>query len=651
MREADERTHLMFEAMPLGAVFLNQEGKPVDCNQEARVLFGLSSKQEFLDRFGELSPEYQPDGQLSSRRGAALIAQALVEERCRFEWTHQTLTGEPIPCEVTLVRVSHWDELVFIGYIRDLREHKAILREMRRVEIAEASNKAKSRFLAMMSHEIRTPMNVILGIVEAQLQDAALPPKTAEAFQRLYASADALLRIINDILDLSKIEAGKLELMPARYELAGMITTIVQQSLIQFSGKPVEFKLLVDENAPQVLFGDEVRVKQILSNLLTNAFKYTEHGTIELMVSAEKGPDSGMALVFRISDTGQGMTVEQVRMLFEEYSRFNVDANRNIEGIGLGMNITQHLIQMMQGELLVESEPGEGSVFTVRVPQGGAGSGVLGKECAENMQLLRLNSAAQAKKAHIVHEPMPYGSVLLVDDLETNLYVAKALLQPYKLSIDTALSGPAAIDKIKRGNVYDLVFMDYMMPRMDGMEAIKAIRDLGYTAPVIALTADAVSGRAEMFLAGGFDGFIFKPIDIRQLDVLLNKLIRDKQTPAVLAAARREQGTGDPVAAGPPVCLDRRLAEIFAEDAAKAIATLEAVYRNCNVHRDADIRTYTLTIHAIKSALASIGESELAALALTLEEAGREKNSAIVAAVTPAFLSALRAVVEKVKST
>jgi CheY-like chemotaxis protein len=236
------------------------------------------------------------------------------------------------------------------------------------------------------------------------------------------------------------------------------------------------------------------------------------------------------------------MTQDQIQKLFDEYSRFNLQTNRVTEGTGLGMSITKNLIELMDGSITVESEPGKGSTFTVHIPQGIAGSGVLGAEVVENLRQLRFTSILQMKKAQaaqIVREPMPYGKILIVDDVETNLYVAKGLMAPYGLSIDTVESGYETIDKIKAGKVYDIIFMDHMMPRMDGIEATREIRKMGYTQPIIALTANAMAGQAEIFLMNGFDDFISKPIDLRQLNMALNKHIRDKQPPEVLEAARK----------------------------------------------------------------------------------------------------------------
>jgi signal transduction histidine kinase/CheY-like chemotaxis protein/HPt (histidine-containing phosphotransfer) domain-containing protein len=515
---------------------------------------------------------------------------------------------------------------------------------------AESVNRAKSAFLAVVSHEIRTPMNAILGITEIQLQNTALSSDTTEAFGKIYTAGYTLLGIINDILDLSRMEAGKVELMHAKYEIASLLSDTVQVNMVRIGGKPITFKLQVDEHMPSALFGDELRIKQILNNLLSNAFKYTRVGEVTLAVSAEYAPDeeegSGLTLVCSVSDTGLGMTTEQVARLFDEYSRFYLEANRAIEGIGLGMTITRQLVHMMDGEIFVESEPGKGSTFTVRLPQDHIGADRLGRELAESLQQFKVTP--HLKTAQIVREPMPYGSVLIVDDLETNVYVSRGLMAPYGLSIDTALSGFEAIEKIRGGREYDIVFMDHMMPGMDGVEATSILRDLGYTRPIVALTANAVAGQADMFLEKGFNGFISKPVDLRQLNVVLNRMIRDKQPPEVVEAARRQKGgrLADDRAFHPS--LDPQLADIFLRDAGKVAATLEAMHTN-QYRRDDDVHMFVVNVHAIKSALANIGEAELAAFAHKLEQAGRKKDIAVMSEEIPAFLDALREVIAKVK--
>jgi len=650
MREADERTQIMFDAAPFGIFFWDKNLNIIDCNQEAVNLFELSSKQEFIDRFFWMSPEYQPDGMTSKEKGPKLVMKALEEGYSRFEWVHQKLNGEQIPAEITCIRVKHRDEYTLTEYIRDLREQKAMIAEMRKAEVAEEGSKAKSDFLARMSHEIRTPMNAILGIAEIQLQDDIHPPVTKEAFERIYNSGGLLLGIINDILDLSKIEAGKLILNPAQYDIASLIHDTVQLNIMRYETKPIEFVLDVTEDLPLFMIGDELRIKQILNNLLSNAFKYTEEGMVKLTVYAEPVDTKNAlkkTLVFVIRDTGQGMTPDQIEKLGTEYSRFNLEANRKTEGTGLGMNITRNLVQLMNGSISVESTSGVGSTFTVRLPQEYVGSVVIGREMADNLMRLNLDNSVKMRAFQISREYMPYGHVLVVDDVETNLYVARGLLSPYGLTVETAMSGFETIDRIKDGFTYDIIFMDHMMPRMDGIEATKIIRGLGYSKPVVALTANALTGQAAIFMENGFDDFISKPIDTRQLNMVLNKLIRDKYPADVVKAARKQKDSlhSD---GGQKEAVGSDLAEIFVRDAKKTITKLEEVYSN-KCGSDDDLLTFVITIHAMKSALANVGEANLSADAATLEQAAREKNINLILSELPSFMEMLHTVIERLE--
>jgi CheY-like chemotaxis protein/HPt (histidine-containing phosphotransfer) domain-containing protein/anti-sigma regulatory factor (Ser/Thr protein kinase) len=492
-------------------------------------------------------------------------------------------------------------------------------------------------------------------MTEIQMQSSVLSPAINEAFLKINNSGNMLLNIINDILDLSKIEAGKLELSPVKYEVASLINDVVQLNYIRYESKPIEFKITVDVNTPSVLVGDELRIKQILNNLLSNAFKYTESGVVTLTTGAEcvgRGGAVLVTLVFNVTDTGQGMSQEQVNKLFDDYSRFNLEANRTTEGSGLGMTITRNLIDLMQGKIIVKSVVNEGTTVTVRLPQKTDGigiRGIIGKDLAESLQNYRLDNAVKRKRTQITHEYMPYGKILIVDDVETNLYVAKGLMIPYGLNIDLATNGFEAIEKIKQGNIYDIVFMDHMMPKLDGIETTKIIRNTGYTHPIVALTANALAGQAEMFLNNGFDGFISKPIDIRQLNTYLNKMIRDKQPAEVIEAALREKAEFDKKHGfGIQQNVDPQLAEIFARDAEKAAAVLEDLMKN-DFNSESDIQLYVINVHGMKSALANVGETILSNTAFTLEQAGREKDINIIRSETSSFLNELRSVIEKIK--
>jgi signal transduction histidine kinase/CheY-like chemotaxis protein/HPt (histidine-containing phosphotransfer) domain-containing protein len=647
MRETDERMQLMIDAAPLCSIFWDQKLDIIDCNQEAVKMFDMSDKPEFIEKFRLLSPEYQPDGMLSKEKGVALVKKALDEGYSRFEWLHQKMNGELIPAEITCIRVKYRNEYTVTEYMRDLREQKAKLAEMRKAELAEESSKAKSDFLARMSHEIRTPMNAILGITEIQLQDNALSTEVKEAFERIYNSGDLLLGIINDILDLSKIEAGKLELVCAQYDIASLINDTVQLNIMRYESKPIEFILNIDENLPLMLIGDELRIKQILNNILSNAFKYTDEGTVNMAVTSEQQKDDNVEIVFSVTDTGQGMTQEQVHSLGTEYSRFNMEANRRTEGTGLGMNITMNLLHLMEGNITIDSTPGLGSTFTVHIPQKCADFETIGKELADNLVHHNLDGVSRMRTIQVKRDFMPYGRVLIVDDVESNLYVARGLMSPYGLSIDTSTSGFEAIEKIRSGSVYDVIFMDHMMPKMDGIEAAKIIRSLGYKEPIVALTANALAGQAEIFLDNGFDGYISKPIDIRQLNSTLNKFVRDKQPAAVIEEARRQKESISN--ATQFSSLSRQLIEFFLRDAKKSASVLETIYANSGRRSD-DLSMFIINIHGMKSALANIGEDELSDHAARMEQAGREKNIKFILAELPSFMEKLYSLMSKLES-
>jgi len=528
-------------------------------------------------------------------------------------------------------------------------------------EQAEQSSRSKSIFLSHMSHEIRTPMNAILGITEIELQKENLKPDINEAFEKIYESGDLLLNIINDVLDLSKIESGKLELVPVKYDLPSLINDTTQLNRLRYESKTIDFSLQLDENLPLELFGDELRIKQILNNILSNAFKYTDLGKIEFSVSVEpsdadetydsiesselKKPEEdceNVTLILRVSDTGQGMTEEQISRLYDEYSRFNLQTNRTTVGAGLGMNITKRLIDLMKGKITVISKPGLGSVFTVYLPQKRHGTEVCGKMLINKLKNFNFHNSAVMKKMQFLREYMPYGSVLVVDDVQSNLFVAKGMMLPYGLKIDTVISGIAAIEKIKAGNVYDIIFMDHMMPKMDGIEAVKIIRDTGYTNTIVALTANALIGRSKMFLQNGFDSFLSKPIDSRDLNLILIEFIKNKKPPEIVEEARnipaadRVLSEEDNQAA--------RIKEFFISDAENTIGILEKTFLS-----DCNINLFVTTVHGIKSALANIGEKQLSETAKTLEDAGRQHDYKFLSNETSHFLYELKSLVKKLK--
>ncbi|MCL2442694.1 MAG: ATP-binding protein [Treponema sp.] len=408
-------------------------------------------------------------------------------------------------------------------------------------EAAEQSSKVKSIFLSQMSHEIRTPMNAILGIAEIRLRNDTLSEDVQNGFVKIYESGSLLLNIINDILDFSQIDAGKLEIVHTQYSVPKMINDVVQINRLRYDSKPIELKLAIDENMPLKLIGDELRIKQILNNLLSNAYKYTDAGEICFSVSVAVNKENNtetVILIVKISDTGQGMSEIQLNNLYEAYTRFNLDRNSGINGTGLGMNITKRLIGAMNGKINVESESGIGTVFFVHLPQKRCGLEVCGADIVEKLQAFSFNNELASKMAEITYEQISDGRVLIVDDININLLIAQEMLQPYGLFIETADDGLEAVEKIKNDGNYDIVFMDHMMPVMDGIKATKLIREWEAEQiqcnnrnsrkriPIIALTANAVLGQEEIFLANGFDAFIAKPIDSHKLDQVMSRFIK-----------------------------------------------------------------------------------------------------------------------------
>ena len=661
--EDEKRLQLMLDSMPLSCHLISHDHEIIDCNQEALSFLGIDNKNEYRMRIFDCLPKFQPDGSRTIPLWFKHINLALENGFVHNEeFVYQSLAGELLPCELTMIRVKYKGENIVVEYFRDLREQKAVIEEMRKAEVAAESDKAKSRFLAKMSHEIRTPMNAIMGVTEILTQDETLSEKTADGLYRIHNSCDLLLGIINDILDFSKIEAGKLDIVPVEYEVASLISDSVQLSVMWIESKPIEFELEIDENLPLNLIGDDLRIKQILSNLLSNAFKYTESGKVILSVGLQPClTDKEIILVISVKDTGFGMTPEQVSRLFDEYSRFDQSNNRTIDGVGLGLTITQSLVDLMGGDIHVHSEAGKGSLFTVRLPQEVAGSQTLGKELTDNLRNFRFDYNAHRKRLQIVREPMPYGNVLVVDDIETNMYVAAGLLRPYKLKVDTAKGGQEAIDKIQSGKVYDVVFMDHMMPGMDGVETTHYLRDLGYSSPIVALTANAVIGQAEKYFQNGFDAFISKPIDIRQLDSVLNRFVRDKQPPEVIEAARLQNYDEPPPENGningQSIMLD---SEIPGLDIAQGLKKYDGnVNTYLNILRsyvtdnrhlleilktvsEENLKSYEIAVHGIKGTSFSIFADEIGEKAKSLEKAAIAGDLNFINKHNDAFLESVR---------
>jgi CheY-like chemotaxis protein/two-component sensor histidine kinase len=357
------------------------------------------------------------------------------------------------------------------------------------------------------------------------LRGQNIPPKTEEAISKIYDSAKTLLNIVNDILDYSKIESGKMPLINKEYDVASLVSDAAQLHLVYADNKDILFKMDIDKDIPAKLVGDVLRIRQIITNLLTNAFKYTEVGEVSLSVSCEHEADGNVTLVITIKDTGMGMSADQILELRSDYVRFHEQERPFVSGTGLGIPIIYSLTQMMEAKFDLNSEAGKGTTAVVRIPQVSCGADILGEELATNLENFETNTRSVAKDLAFIPTEVPHGSVLVVDDIETNLYVAEAMLESFGLDVELCVSGQDAIDKIKDGEVYDVIFLDHMMPEMDGIEVAKILRDMGYDKPIVALTANAIQGQAEMFMENGFSGFMAKPIDIKILNSYLVRFI------------------------------------------------------------------------------------------------------------------------------
>jgi signal transduction histidine kinase/CheY-like chemotaxis protein len=400
-------------------------------------------------------------------------------------------------------------------------------------ESAKNASEAKSIFLATMSHEMRTPLNAVIGFSEMMLFSPADKEENRTNLQKVHTAGVTLLGIVNDILDISKIEAGKLELIPEEYDVASLINNIAAVNLIGVRDKPVRFELKIDETLPGRLIGDVLRVKQLCNNLLGNACKYTREGRIELRVSGEREGDS-VWLTVAVEDTGIGIAAENLDKLFDKYMQVDAKSNRRIEGTGLGLAIAANIVKMMDGGITVESEYGKGSTFTARFRQQVVSDAPIGAEVVENLEKFQYIEQKFEHYARRGIVPLPNARVLVVDDIPANLDVARGMFKPYGVQVDCAGSGMQAVTLIREAKVrYNAIFMDHMMPDMDGIEAVRVIREeigteYAQSVPVIALTANAVAGNEQMFLRNGFQAFLSKPIDIARLDLVMKYWIRDR---------------------------------------------------------------------------------------------------------------------------
>ena len=386
---------------------------------------------------------------------------------------------------------------------------------------AEKANNAKSEFLANMSHEIRTPLNAITGFSQALQDEEDIPESAKEDIRDIMMASNSLLEIVNGILDISKIEANKLEIVKKEYEIGKVFDELIILTKSRIGDKPIEFRSVIDPTIPPVLYGDHVRLKQIVLNILTNAAKYTNEGYIEFKVDSVQ-KDGVCRLIISVEDTGIGIAKDKIDKLFTKFERFDEEKNITIEGTGLGMAITKKLVELMNGTIVVQSEYGEGSKFTVAIDQ----VIVEGKTSLEpKIQPKKKIDTVEVLDAEGTDENTKK-RLLIVDDNKLNLKVALRLLSHYNFEIDDLTSGIDCIEKIKSGAHYDLLLLDDMMPKMSGVQTLQKLKELpNYNIPTVALTANALSGMREQYIAKGFDDYLAKPIEKEELDKILAKYL------------------------------------------------------------------------------------------------------------------------------
>jgi signal transduction histidine kinase/CheY-like chemotaxis protein/PAS domain-containing protein/HPt (histidine-containing phosphotransfer) domain-containing protein len=832
LRAEHERIKLMLDATPLASRLWDRDYNLIECNAAAVKLFNLKNKQEYLDQYFKLSPEYQNDGQTTHDKVRALVSEAFEKGTCTYDWTYRMLDGTLIPAEVTMVRVPYGDNYVVAAYSRDLREQQKMMSEIEQRDLllqtvnqaadtlfraepddfsdtlhqcmgmmaraidadrmylyknhtengklyctqmyewsenvppfqgtdittnvsydetapdfkkayfrgecvnklirdtlpeeqallgaqgvlavlsipifirdefwgfvgfdnchserlfteneesvmrsgsllianallrneytlsikitsaklkaalreAEEANNAKSDFLASMSHEMRTPLNAIIGLSEVILDNDGLDGENKSNLEKIYNSGSTLLSIINDILDISKIQSGKFVIIPNQYDVPSLVNDTIVQNVLRIGSKPIRFILDIDETMPALLYGDELRIKQIINNLLSNAIKYTEEGAVELALKCERDGDT-VWLTIRVGDTGVGIRPEHLDHLFTDYAQFGSTSKHQAGGTGLGLAITKNLTQMMEGTIAVDSTYGEGSVFTVRLRQRYVNDITIGAEVAESLKRFHYSTSKLDRNSHINRIPLPYAHVLLVDDNTTNLDVARGLMKPYGMRIDCVTSGQEAIRAVREEKVrYNAIFMDHMMPGMDGIEATRIIREeigteYAQTIPIIALTANAIAGNEALFLSKGFQAFISKPIDIMKLDAVLRQWVRDKNREKELFETDTDIHLSDNGKPGASLLTgitingvdkDKAL-ERFGGDETVFIDVLRSyaagtrpVLKNLDAYLAAEnCEDYAIAVHGIKGSSYAIFAQETGRLAEELENAAKAGN-------------------------
>lgn len=522
-------------------------------------------------------------------------------------------------------------------WLVDITSHYKTNKKLQELkDMADAANKAKSNFLANMSHEIRTPINTILGMDEIIIREATEKPIIGYA-ENIRDASTTLLSLVNDLLDFSKIECGKMEILPVEYEIANVLSEIMNMIEIKVANKGLEFTPVIAEDLPYLLYGDDVRLRQIIINLLTNAVKYTKEGSVVLKVDWKEAGDSSINLIVSVTDTGIGIKQEDIDKLFVSFERIEERRNRNIEGTGLGLSITKQLLELMGSDLNVRSDYGVGSTFSFVLKQGIRDRKPIGK-FREKYAYSR-----EKHKKYRTTFVAPNARILVVDDNAMNISVVEGLLKSTQIKVDKASGGLEALDLCAE-TFYDLILMDHMMPNIDGIETLHRLKEAegpNQDTPVIVLTANAVAGAKEMYEAEGFIDYMSKPIQGKPLEEKILEYLPPNRY-VLVEYDKVEQDIFSKLwkSIADEILTEYRFEEI---DVASAVESAEGSketfrfllesFRDNAEKNKKDIVTsycaddytnYTIYVHALKSTSKMIGALVLSEKARLLELAGKE---------------------------
>ncbi len=599
----------------------------------------------------------------------AVCVASIVQLVIYFKWTNQ-FSGSIMAAGLVVV--------LLISFFNTINDVLAVEKEKQR---AIVSNDAKGKFLANMSHEIRTPINSVLGMNTMILRECE-DENIREYAVNIQNAGQTLLSLINDILDFSKIESGKMEIVPVEYDFSSMVHDVVTMIMMRAEEKGLTMKLSVDSSIPFRLYGDEVRIRQILLNLLSNAVKYTKEGSIGLSIKCEKEDDE-VILKFSVEDTGIGIKSEDIDKLFARFERIEEERNRNIEGTGLGMSITIQLLKLMDSDLIVESEYGKGSAFSFELRQK-----VMRNEPVGQLERNIKEFPVKPDNKYKASFTAPDADVLVVDDNMMNRKVFIALLKQSKIHIDEAESGLQCLEMVKEKH-YDIIFLDHMMPDMDGIETLNHMKDMSEDAsfkckstPVIALTANAITGAKEMYLEAGFDEFLSKPVQSDKLEMMIaswlpkDKLVYEEEEQLIEKIEdNEEEDLADKFKAKEEIPITNeqpwsKLSQIEGISWDKAfehlpdmeilMETVDNFYMMINGEADnlekfynlldkeqSAVDNYRIKVHAMKSAAALIGAMDLSEMAKELEYAAKDKKIYVIKERHNEFLTTWRGFKDK----